>query len=169
MPEESTDFAGILALLHREGVRFVLIGGLAMMSHGSAHVTQDIDVAYATDSDNVAKLAQALNKVQARLRGVPADLPFILDARKFRNTQNLTLDTALGSLDVLGHVSGAEEFNRLWERALDMEIFGTPVRVASLEDLIAMKRVANRPKDRNHLLELEALRRLTAENTEPPE
>lgn len=163
MPENKTDFSAIVAALNAANVRYVLIGGLAMILHGSAHITQDIDIGYARDTENVTSLAAMLSTCHARLRGVPDDVPFVLDARTFRNTLNLTLETSLGAFDLLGEISGIDSFEGLWERAIGMDLEGLPVRVASLDDLIAMKRAANRPKDQTHVMELEALRRLIEE------
>ena len=95
--------------------------------------------------------------------GVPEDLPFIFDVRTFSNMRNLTLATDAGSLDLLGKAPGARPFEELWEQAVIVEIGGMAVRVALVDDLIAMKTAAGRPKDRNHVLELRALRELTAE------
>lgn len=161
MPENAPDFAAVLKALAEAHVRIVLIGEWAMMSHGSAHVTQDIDLGYAAEPANVQALASALAPFHPRLRGVPDDVPFTLDARTFRNTQNLTLETDMGAIDLLGHIAGVDTFDGLWQRADELELFGQTVRVASLDDLIAMKRTANRPKDQAHVMELLALKRLT--------
>ncbi len=75
---------------------------------------------------------------------------------------NITLVTDAGSLDLLGEAPGAGPFEELWERAVVVEIDGSSVRVASVDDLIAMKTAAGRPKDKDHVLELRALRELAA-------
>jgi hypothetical protein len=67
------------------------------------------------------------------------------------------LKTLIGDIDVLGETPGAS-FEQLMSNSVEHELYGHKVAVASLEDLIAMKLVANRPKDRMHVLELEALR-----------
>jgi hypothetical protein len=85
---------------------------------------------------------------------MPPDLPFVLDERSLRNLTNMTLSTDLGNLDILAQPEGVDSFEGLWKRASVMEIFGTMVRIASVADLIAMKRAANRPKDQLHLMEL---------------
>jgi hypothetical protein len=141
-------------------VRFIVIGGVAMRLQGSAHVTDDIDISYARDPDNLKLLADALAAYHPRLRGVPDDLPFLWDAQTLRQGQNFTLQTDIGDIDILGEVAGADAFEKLWERSTEMDLEGVPVRVASVDDLIAMKRAANRPKDQLHLMELEALRKL---------
>jgi predicted nucleotidyltransferase len=99
------------------------------------------------------------------LRGALEGLPFFWDERTLKDTSNLTLETDLGAVDLLGHVSGADDFEGVWTRSLILPIEGVQVHVASLDDLIAMKRAANRLKDQNHILELEALRRLIRSET----
>jgi predicted nucleotidyltransferase len=61
-------------------------------------------------------------------------------------------------------IPGVDSFESLWERAIPMDLGGFTVRVASIDDLIAMKRAANRPKDQVHLKELLALKELMGES-----
>jgi len=128
-----------------------------MSAQGSAHVTADVDISYDRSPTNIESIVNVLQSCHARLRNVPADLPFILDARTFNNVFNLTLTTDVGDLDLLAEPDGVDSFEGLWERSNEMEIFGKSVHVASLDDLIAMKRAAGRPKDKQHILELEDL------------
>jgi len=153
-------------MLNEADVLYVVVGGVAMHLHGANNFTLDIDISYGRDKQNLSALASALAAHRPRLRGVPDDLPFVLDAQTFRNTLNLTLETDLGDFDLLGEPAGVTSFEALWQRAVVMDLDGLAVRVASLDDLIAMKRAAGRVKDQAHLLELEALRRLT--RTDPP-
>lgn len=69
------DFEKTLALLSDEGVRFVIIGGLAVTIHGSAYVTFDLDLCYAREDENLARLAHAFQPVNPRLRAAPSDVP----------------------------------------------------------------------------------------------
>ncbi|MBC8142084.1 MAG: hypothetical protein H7Y38_11665 [Armatimonadetes bacterium] len=78
----------------------------------------------------------------------------------FKNTLNLTLLTDLGGINLLGEPAGVDSFDGLWERSMAMSVEGMMVNVASIEDLLSMKRAANRQKDQNHILELEALKKL---------
>ncbi len=77
-----------------------------------------------------------------------------------RRATILTLLTDHRSLDLLGETPGVESYQNLKERGTDLDLFGFSVRVASIDDLIRMKQAANRPKDRNHILELMALKKL---------
>lgn len=147
------------------GVRFVIIGGVAMRLQGSSHVTDDIDFSYSRDQEGLPGLIEKLNQYHVRLRDFPADLPFFFDLRTLKNTQNLTLVTDVGDIDLLAEPAGVDSFEGLWERATEMEVCGMKVRVASLEDLIAMKQAAGRPKDQQHLLELRDLQQFLRDET----
>lgn len=165
MPDRLPDFETLIRALDAAQVRFVIIGGLAMRMQGSAHLTDDLDICYARDVANLRALVAALAPLHPRLRNAPADLPFIWDERTLRNGANFTFETEAADIDLLGHAPGVDTFQTLWDRADEMDLYGVPVRVASVDDLIAMKRAAGRPKDQPHLLELESLRKLKASGT----
>ncbi len=132
----------------RHGVEFVLIGGMAGIARGSTYPSYDLDVVYARSRANVSRLVAALEEIGVRLRGAPPDLTFHLDEQTIENGANFTFITPYGDLDVLADVAGIRSFDELLSAAEEMEVHGVPVRVASLDHLIAMKRAANRPKDR---------------------
>ena len=156
-----SDFHAILGALSNGRVRFVIIGGVALRLHGSAHVTEDVDVIYARDRENLANLVEALKPHNPRLRARDGDVPFVWDVRTLQFEQNFTLVTDIGVLDLLGEAPGVTSFDALWQRAAEMTVHGIGLKVAAIEDLLSMKRAAGREKDRNHILELEALRRET--------
>ncbi len=144
-------------------VDFVVVGGVAAVAHGSAQFTQDLDIAYAPDDENVERLGRVLVALSARLRGVTDDVPFIPDGRALRRTRVLTLETPHGSIDLLAQPEGAPVYAQLRERADREQIGGVQVLVASVDDLIAMKKAAGRPKDLIAIEELEAIKRLRRE------
>ncbi|MGH2402236.1 MAG: nucleotidyl transferase AbiEii/AbiGii toxin family protein [Candidatus Limnocylindria bacterium] len=159
MSERRFDPVHMLRRLQAHGVRFVLIGGLAAKAHGSPTLTVDLDICYARDRDNLERLAAALTELGSVLRGAPRDLPFRLDARTLERGDSFTFTTDFGDLDVLGTPSGVAGFEDLDANADEAELGeDLVVRVASLEDLIRMKRAAGRPKDRVELEILGALR-----------
>jgi transcriptional regulator with XRE-family HTH domain len=143
----------LLNALVEHGVDFVLIGGVAGLARGSSYPTYDLDVAYSRDPANLERLARTLGELRVTLRGAPADLPFVIDARSLANGANFTFDTEFGMFDVLGDVAGIGSYEELRRDATVQEVEGLQVRVASLGQLIAMKRAANRPKDQVMLLE----------------
>ncbi|HXR31130.1 MAG TPA: hypothetical protein VN752_08325 [Solirubrobacterales bacterium] len=148
LPPRPPDLRALLAPLVRHGVDFVLVGGMAGISHGSSYPSYDLDVVYARDRVNIARLVGALEEIGVRLRGAPADLPFLLDTRTIENGSNFTFVTPHGDFDILGHADGMPSYEELRSEASVREILGLEIRVASIDHLIAMKRAANRPKDR---------------------
>ena len=148
----------VLRLLNRHEVRYVLIGGLAAILHGSPTLTRDIHICHARDNVNLVRLADALREVNARLRGAPAGLPFRLYAKTLANGDSFTFTTDLGALDILATPAGTTGYDDLMRTADALQAFGEEFHVASLEDLIRMKRAAGRPKDRVELEILGALR-----------
>jgi len=147
-----------LRTLLEHGVRFVLIGGYAAAVRGSPMVTGDLDICYARDQKNLRALAAALQVLGARLRGVSEDVPFRLDAATLKAGDHFTFATHAGPLDLLGTPSGTDGFADLDASATDEDLDGLVVRVASLEDLIRMKRAAGRPQDQVAVEWLSALR-----------
>lgn len=140
------------------GVRFVLIGGYAGALRGSPVITGDVDVCYARDDENLERLAEALVSLDAHLRGAPPDVPFRLDARTLRAGDHFTFTTSAGPVDILGTPAGTKGFTDLDAGATDELVDGLTIRVASIEDLIRMKRSAGRAKDRISLEWLSAVR-----------
>jgi predicted nucleotidyltransferase len=142
------------------GIDFVVIGGFAAIAHGSVQVTRDLDICHSAEPANLESLGRGLVELGARLRGVAEDVPFVPDAATLRRTRVLTLETEEGPLDILTDPAGAPGYHALRERALEVPVAGVVVRVASLEDLLAMKRACGRPKDLLAVEELEAIARL---------
>jgi hypothetical protein len=157
--EQRFDPLHLLQRLQAMEVRFVLIGGLAAKAHGSPTFTVDIDICYARDPENLERLASVLQEVGARPRGAPSNLPFHADRKTLERGDSFTFTTEYGDFDILGSPAGVSGFDELDANAVEAELDdGLVVRVASLDDLIRMKRAAGRPKDRVELEILGALR-----------
>ncbi len=150
----------ILQTLLDHEVRFVLIGGLASQVHGSPSLTGDVDICFALDGENLRRLSDALASITAVRRGHVEGVQAPIDHRTLRAGDVFTLSTRYGDLDLLAHPDPRLDFEQLVGRSIAVDILGVEVRVAGLDDLIAMKRAAGRPKD---LIELEILGALREE------
>jgi hypothetical protein len=136
----------------------VVVGGVAAAAHGATRVTNDLDICYdAMDQKNLIALAALLAKWRAYPRGVEAGLPFIMDDRTLRGAPVLTLTTVEGDIDVMDRIAGVGDYAAVRKRSEKIEALGVRFRVIDLPSLIKAKRAAGRPRDHEHLPELEAL------------
>jgi len=140
------DPRAILEILRRHDVRFLVVGGIAGRLHGSARMTEDLDICYSRTTDDLDRLAAALAELDISLRGADPGLPFRPDARTLRSGLNFTFDTRYGPFDCLGEASGYT-YEVLVPNAERAQLDGLDVLVVSLDDLIRMKRAAGRPQD----------------------
>lgn len=150
-------FEEIIRAFVNARVRFVVIGGVAAVIQGSVRLTNDIDVCYDTERANIAALVAVLRRWHAYLRGVERGLPFILDVRAVQDSPIMTLTTDAGDIDILDRVPGVGAYSAVHEASELVTIGPTRFRSLTLRALIAAKRATGRPKDREHLIELEAL------------
>jgi hypothetical protein len=161
LPAEWPDFdpRAMLRALVEGGVDFVVIGGIAVIVSGYGRATRDLDIAFAGEAANLEALGAVLVSIDARLRGIEEEVPFVPDARTLAGIQLLTLETKLGWLDVHRTVPGVASYERLRRRAERVTIDGLPVLIASVDDLLAMKQAAARPQDQIDAAALETIRR----------
>lgn len=151
----------ILAALDRSGVRYVLIGGLAAILHGAAHMTTDVDIVPEEGLRNLERLSSVLRELNARIRvaGEEGGVPFGHDAESLRRVRIWNLVTDRGDLDITFVPSGTEGYEDLRRDVVHMHVRGIDVPVASLADVIRSKEAAGRERDRailptlRHMLE----------------
>ena len=128
-------------------VRFIVIGNYGAQLHGVKVETQDADMAYQRSEDNHQRILAAMQELDAHLRfgdstaRLPTDVPNLLD-----QSDVWTLRTIYGDVDLLYAPAGGG-YNHLLANAELVTVRGYPVLVASLDDIIHSKELANRDKD----------------------
>jgi hypothetical protein len=148
------DFDGpaILRVLSAHGVDYLLIGGFAAAAQGSPIPTNDVDVVPADGHDNYARLSAALTELDARVRAEGVEpLPFSHDADSLAAALIWNLTTKYGDLDITARPSGTQGYDDLKRDAIEVELRGVTVRMASLADVVRSKEAAGRDKDRRAL------------------
>jgi hypothetical protein len=157
-------YLDLFSALHRHKVEYALIGGLAVALHGVERNTMDVDITLALTPDNVDRFLQAAQELNltpalpvpiATLR----DTGTLRDWHQHRNLQAFALRApgAAGvTLDVL--LFPPIDPQALYQRALRLDIAGIPVRVAAIDDLIALKKHAGRDLDANDVAHLERIK-----------
>lgn len=151
------DLRALLEALNESGVRFVVIGGVAVGAHGYVRGTEDLDLVPDPDPENLARLAEAMESLDSTLPTV-GDRPFdpATDAGVIRRGGNVTAMTRFGGLDVVQRARGVPSYSQLDEDAVESELLGVPVRVCSLARLREMKKAQNREQDIADLANLPA-------------
>lgn len=152
-----TDFPALIRTLADGSIDFIVVGGAAATAHGSARLTQDLDVVYRRTPENLSRLATVLAPYHPYLRGAPAGLPFRWDPETIARGLNFTLTTDLGALDLLGEITGGGAYDALLGYSVQLRLFGVSCRCLDLEHLIRVKRAAGRPRDLDAVAELEVL------------
>ena len=162
MPLLSKTVEASLRLLGEHKVDCVIVGGIAAAIHGSMLLTNDVDVCYDRDPENLKRLEGALQSVHARLRNAPEGLPFILDAETLKRGLNFTFSTDIGDLVLLGEVRGVGHYEDVLVDSITVELFDYRFVVIDISKLVLAKRAAGRPKDLMALPELEAIQEAQA-------
>lgn len=153
-------------LLHRladAGVDFVVVDGFAGSLHGSALLSNDVDVCAVLSFENVEKIRAAFADLHPVHRQTPRRLSFIDHPAPGQPLMNLYLETDGGTIDIVSSILGVGDFARLKERAVEVSLFGRKCLVMALEDLIAAKEALGREKD---LLAAKELRAIAAKRAQ---
>jgi hypothetical protein len=152
------DYEALIGALTDREVDYVIVGAVAMVLHGSARVTRDLDICYSRDAATLERLAAALEPFAPALRDAPEGLPFVLDAATLRAGLNFTLTSSAGDIDLLGEMAGVGDHSVARRLSESMMIYVREVRVLSLDGLERAKRAAGRLKDLADLAEIIEIR-----------
>lgn len=163
----SSELLRVFAALDGAKVRYLVVGGVAVVLHGHLRVTADLDLVVDLAPDNARTAVRALAGLGYRPRA-PVALDQFPDATARESwiaSKGLTV-LSLWSPNSPGteidlFVREPFEFESTYRRAILVELEGVTVPVIGLEDLIALKRAAGRPKD---LDDAEALRAILEED-----
>jgi hypothetical protein len=139
------------------GIEFVVVGGYAGVLHGSALVTNDLDVCAVLSPENVDKLRGALADLHPVHRMTPQKLSFLEHPPEGTPLVNLYLETDGGIVDILSRILGVGDYARLRQNAVEISLFGRRCSIISLDDLIAAKEALGREKDLLAAKELRAI------------
>ncbi len=148
----------IVRMLSAAGVEFVIVGGIAIRSHGGNYITEDLDICYSRTRDNLKRLADVLTPLKPRPRDLDDTLPFIFDWTTLQHGTNFTFTTSLGDVDLLGEVKGVGGYADLVKESLEIDLDGHRTHILSIPGLIVAKEAAGREKDKPGLKILYALK-----------
>jgi predicted nucleotidyltransferase len=151
--------AELFATLDRHRVEYVVVGSVAAILHGAGYTTEDLDLVVDFADENLDRLVAALAELDARFYDL-AGRTIRPDAQRLRANRLNLLVTRLGRLDILRVIEPQRDYGELLGRSEVLDVEGMQVRTVDLETLIEAKQIANRDKDKLHLLFLRETLRL---------
>ncbi len=164
-------FEPIFDALEAAGVRYVAVGGVAVVLHGHARLTADLDLAVDLAEGPAAAAISALQGIGLRPR-IPVDPADFADAsvrQRWIDEQGMTVFSMWDPADPLRSVdlfvTSPVDFEGLWANSEQIELGGSSARIASIPDLIRLKRISARPVD---VADIEALEAIWARRGERP-
>jgi hypothetical protein len=153
------DFIDLLERLVGAGVDFVIVGGFAGIVHGCTYVTQDIDICCDFSPANLLVLQKAVSNLHPVHRMTPKRKKLELTEENSKQFKNLYLDTDIGQLDCVSFINGLGDYQKVKRASKLVKVRGVKLRVLSLNALIKSKKAMNRPRDKQVLLQLEAIKK----------
>ncbi len=150
----------LLLRLARAGVKFIIVGGYAGVAHGCTYTTQDIDICCDFSPANLLALQEAISDLHPVHRMTPTRKPLNLTPENIADLKNLYLDTDLGPLDCLGHVNGIGNYEQARQMSEPIDTEGVQIHVLTIDALIAAKQAMNRPRDKEAIRQLKAIKEL---------
>ncbi len=160
-------FVAILRALEEARVRYLVVGGVAVVAHGYVRATKDIDLVLQLEPENLQRAIGALVELGYQPT-VPVPFESFASAeerRRWQEEKHAVVFQLYHQRDPLMRIDLFLEepfdFDAVYERAfVDDAATGVPARFLGLEDLIRMKLDSGRPID---LVDVEKLRRLQSE------
>jgi hypothetical protein len=156
-------FEPIFTALETAHARYVVVGGLATVLHGFARLTADVDIVIDLEPSEAKKVLSALQAIGFRPRAPVGAYDFAdptvrkrwIDEKGMRVFSLWDPKNPLREVDLF--VEHPVPFQELWDRSELVELGGSRVRIASIPDLIFLKRLAGRAQDLQDIEALEAI------------
>ena len=163
-----TQFDRIFSALQATGVRYVVVGGVAVNLHGYQRFTKDVDLVIELVPERALKALEALSAIGYQ-PNIPVKIADFADSTiregwardKGMVVFQLFNDQDRMSVDIF--VRYPVDFEELWDQGVEIALPGASPRIASIDHLIRMKRAVARPQDLLDISKLETLKQMLSE------
>lgn len=155
----TSNFFDLLGQLVKADVDFVIVGGFAGVVHGCTYVTQDMDICCDFSEANLLRLQKAVSDLHPVHRMTPSRRKLRLTKENCRRFKNLYLNTDIGRLDCLSFIDGLGDYKKVKRASEVIEVEGMQLYVLNIDALVKSKKAMNRPRDKETILQLEAIKK----------
>ncbi len=135
----NSDFTDLLKIFSDNNVRYLIIGGYAVIQYAEPRYTKDLDLWISTDTVNAAAVYKALREFGAPLANLTAD-DFAEEGYFYQ------MGVPPVRVDILMGIPGVA-FEAAWQKRVEIDFEGLSVSFIAKEDLIAAKLASGRPQD----------------------
>jgi predicted nucleotidyltransferase len=135
----NSDFSDLLRIFNANNVKYLIIGGYAVIHYAEPRYTKDLEVWISADKDNATAVYKALKEFGAPLAGL-TEADFAEEGYFYQ------MGRPPMRVDILMGIPGLE-FEKAWQNRVEVNFDGLTVKFISREDLIASKKASGRPQD----------------------
>lgn len=150
----------LFELLNKNGVEYIVVGGMAVSAHGYIRTTNDLDICPKQNPENIRRLAKTLETIKYTILGLgdfnPNEFDLKPDFEGLSQGGNWRLQTQYGILDIMQYFKAAEDVNVLFDEAIELDIDDVKVQFVGYDDLLLLKTDAGRPQDKADIEALKA-------------
>lgn len=152
------DFKKLIENLTDNGVEFIIVGGFSAVVHGVTLVTKDLDLCVSFTVENCKAILKSLEGLDPVYRMDVNKRPLKESPESLAKYKNLYISTKAGMIDFLGFISGVGSYEEVAKHTVELSLFERHCRVLSIDGLIKAKREMKEEKDKQMVIQLEAIK-----------
>lgn len=158
-------YEDLFRALNKSGVDYVVVGGVALVLHGVIRLTADLDLIVHLEEKNLTRFVEIMEELGFKTKAPVQAMSFVDPEmrRKFAEEKNMIvfsfyhLKEAVSLVDVF--VNEPVDYRALKTRAVKIQSGDTAIPIASIDDLIALKRISGRPQDMADIAALQEVKK----------
>ncbi len=159
-------YEGVFRALNRRGVRYVVVGGIALNLHGVPRATADLDIAVALEKENLEKIVEAMMELgfKPRIPVKPEEFRNPANLERWKREKNMKVFTFWNpnrpyeEVDIL--INSPIKFEDIERTKETVRARGIEIPIISIDYLIKMKEFAGREQDESDIEALKKIKRI---------
>ncbi len=159
-------YEDIFGALYEEGVKYLVVGGMAVNLYGYARMTVDLDIMVDLEEENVKRLIKAMERVNCRPRVPVKPIEFASSEKReeWIKEKGAVVFTFIDLSDPIKHIDiflkNPVDFEKSYQSRTLIHLKDIPVSLVAIDDLIELKRLSGRPRDLEDIHHLNMIKEL---------